>query len=95
MREKVIEEYLRDKIKALKGKAYKFVSPGNAGVPDRLILLPGGKVIFVELKAPGKTSTPLQISQQKRIAGLGFTVYKDIDSKEKVNDIIKSFEGNA
>lgn len=88
MREKAIEEYLRDQIKAMGGKAYKFVSPGNAGVPDRLILLPGGKVVFVETKAPGKKSTSLQLSHQKRIRALGFEVYADIDSKEMVDGII-------
>jgi len=54
MRERDIEAYLRDQIKRLGGIAYKFVSPGNAGVPDRLVLLPGAGVVFVELKAPGK-----------------------------------------
>lgn len=74
MTEKQIETYLRDKVKALGGRAYKFVSPGNAGVPDRIVLLPGGRVIFVELKAPGRESTVLQIRQQERIADLGFEV---------------------
>ena len=88
MKEKDIEEYLRDQIKAIGGRAYKFVSPGNAGVPDRLILLTSGKVVFVETKAPGKKSTPLQAAQQKKIRALGFEVYADIDSKDKVDSII-------
>lgn len=54
MRESTIEAYLRDRVKELGGKAYKFVSPGNDGVPDRLVCLPGGRAVFVELKAPGK-----------------------------------------
>lgn len=88
MRESEIESYLRDRVRAVGGKAYKFVSPGNAGVPDRLVLLPGGRVVFAELKAPGKTSTPLQAAQQRKIAGLGFRVYV-IDSKQKVDDLIR------
>lgn len=88
MREKTVEEYLRDEIKKLGGKAYKFVSPGNAGVPDRLVLLPGGKIAFVELKAPGKKPTNLQLAQQRRIRGLGFQVYV-VDSKIEVNEFIK------
>ena len=93
MRERDIEAYLRDQIKRLGGIAYKFVSPGNAGVPDRLVLLPAGRVAFVELKAPGKQPTPLQLRQQKRIAGLGFKVLV-IDSKEQVDEFIKEMLGN-
>lgn len=88
MRERGIEAYLRDQIKRLGGIAYKFVSPGNAGVPDRLVLLPAGRVAFVELKAPGKQPTPLQQRQQQRIRDLGFTVLV-IDSKAGVDDFIK------
>ncbi|WHH58465.1 VRR-NUC domain-containing protein [Petroclostridium sp. X23] len=92
MREKVIEEYLRDRIKAIGGRAYKFVSPGNVGVPDRLILLPGGKVVFAELKAPGKKPTPNQTNQIKRILNLGFDVHI-IDSKYGVDKLIEVCRG--
>lgn len=87
MAEKDIEQYLRKKIKAAGGIAYKFTSPGNAGVPDRLVLLPGSWCVFVELKAPGKKPTTLQERQQERIRQLGFYV-KVIDSKEKVDEFI-------
>lgn len=90
MNEKNIEEYLRDKVKAIGGKAYKFVSPGNAGVPDRLVCLPGGRVVFVELKAPGKKPTTLQALQQRKISSLGFEVL-NIDSKVGVDDFISQF----
>lgn len=89
MNEKVIEAYLRDKVKAKGGKAYKFVSPGNDGVPDRLVCLPGGRIAFVELKAPGKTSTPLQQRRQRELRELGFTVYADIDSTAAVDEILR------
>ena len=88
MRERDIEAYLRDQVKAIGGIAYKFVSPGSAGVPDRLVLLPGGRAVFVELKAPGRQPTPLQLRQQRRIQDLGFTVLV-IDSKEEVDEFIK------
>ncbi|MDP4146945.1 MAG: VRR-NUC domain-containing protein [Bacillota bacterium] len=88
MRENIIEEYLRNKVKAIGGKAYKFVSPGNSGVPDRLVLLPGGRSIFVELKAPNNTPTAKQLLQHKKLRALGFTVLV-IDSKEKVDEFIK------
>ena len=91
MRENIIEEYLRDRVRSVGGRAYKFVSPGNSGVPDRLVLLPGGRCIFVELKAPGKEPTPIQLLQQKKLRDLGFIVLV-IDSKTKVDEFIKSCE---
>lgn len=87
--EKVTEAYLRDEIKKLGGKAYKFVSPGETGVPDRLCILPGGKVFFVETKSEGKESTPKQKQQQKRMRDLGCRVYSDVDTKAKVREVIK------
>lgn len=86
--EKDTEQYLRDEVKKALGRAYKFTSPGNAGVPDRIVLLPGGRIVFVELKAKGKKSTPLQLAQQKRIAGLGFEVIV-IDSKQGVDSLFE------
>lgn len=88
IRERDIEKYLRDEIKKIGAKAYKFISPGNDGVPDRLLLLPIGVAIFVELKAPGKTSTELQSKRQKEIEDFGFKVFRDIDSFEKVDIVI-------
>lgn len=82
--EKNIEQYLVKRVKELGGKAYKFVSPGNAGVPDRLVCLPGGRIIFVELKAPGKKPTALQIVKHRELQRLGFKVLV-IDSKELVD----------
>lgn len=87
MRERDIENHLRNQIKKLGGIAYKFESPGNAGVPDRLVLLPGGRIHFVELKAPGKKPTPLQLSQHRKIKKVGFEVHI-LDSKETVDDFI-------
>ncbi len=87
MTEKDIEKYLRDEVKKAGGRAYKFVSPGNAGVPDRLALFPGGRVVFVELKVPGKKSTVLQQAQQRQIAKLGFPVFV-VDSKAGVDELI-------
>lgn len=93
MREKDIEKYLRLQVRAVGGRAYKFVSPGNAGVPDRLVLFPGGKTVFVELKAPGKKPTPLQNTQANKIRSLDFTVLV-IDSKQGVNDFIRKYAGH-
>lgn len=90
MRERDIENYLRTQVKKAGGIAYKFESPGNAGVPDRLVLLPGGRVIFIELKAPGKKPTALQLNQQRKISKLGSTVLV-IDSKQKVDEFIARY----
>lgn len=87
MREKEIEKYLREEIKKLGGIAYKFTSPGNSGVPDRLVLLPWSVMAFVELKAPGGKTTAIQDRQISRIQKLDFDVYV-IDSKEKVDDFV-------
>lgn len=88
--EKDTEAYLRDEIKRLGGKAYKFVSPGQTGVPDRICVLPGGRVFFVEVKSEGKKSTDKQRQQQERLRALGCIVYADIDTKAKVREVISN-----
>ena len=88
--EKDTEAYLRGEIKKLGGKAYKFVSPGQTGVPDRICILPGGRVFFVETKSEGKKSTPKQRQQQKRMRDLGCCVYADVDTKAKVREVISN-----
>ena len=92
--EKNIEMYLRDRIKKVGGIAFKFISPGNDGVPDRLLCLPTGQVIFVELKAPGKTTRPLQDLQISRLRNLNFKVFI-IDSKEKVDELLEMIHEKA
>lgn len=89
MDEKTIETFLRDKVKAVGGEAYKFVSPGHIGVPDRLVVFPGGRIAFVELKAPGKKPRPNQIAQIERLRRLGADV-EVIDSKEGCLEFIKN-----
>ena len=91
MREKNVEIYLREQVKKIKGIAFKFVSPGNAGVPDRIVLLPWGVCVFVELKAPGKKTTALQDRQIERIQKLGFRV-EILDSTDRVDEFIKSLK---
>lgn len=88
MLESEIEKKFRDEIKKLGGKAYKFVSPGNAGVPDRLVILPGNKIGFAELKRPGEKPRPLQKAQIRKIQSLGVFVMV-VDSEEKIKEFIK------
>jgi len=86
MRELQIEKKLKNKIEAIGGKCMKFVSPGMSGVPDRICLFPGGRVIFIETKAPGGRLRPLQRKRHQELRKLGFKVLV-IDSEEKINEI--------
>lgn len=88
MREKKIEEKLRDEVKKLGGVAMKFVSPGRRGVYDRLIIIPGGKIWFVEVKQPGKDLSPLQKVFRQMLINLQAN-NRVIDSMEKVSEFIK------
>ena len=85
--ENKIEKYFRDEIEKINGKALKFYSPGNNGVPDRIVLL-NGKCYFVELKKPGEVPNKLQKAVHRRFKKLGFEVYI-IDNVEKVGEFIK------
>lgn len=69
MLESALENALRQYARACGGRAYKFVSPGCPGVPDRICIFPGGRVIFVELKRPGHENG-LSVQQQKTIGYL-------------------------
>ncbi|SCK04334.1 VRR-NUC domain [uncultured Clostridium sp.] len=88
MEEQKIERRLKKEIELIGGKALKFVSPGVSGVPDRIVLLPGGKVVFIELKAPGKKLRPIQELRKKEFNKLGFDI-RVIDSIEKISELIK------
>ena len=75
MREKTVEQKLVKAVRDYGGLALKFVSPGMAGVPDRLLLFKGGKAAFCEVKAPGEKLRPLQEHRKKQLQDLGFRVY--------------------
>lgn len=81
MRESTIEKALVERVKALGGMCEKFTSPSRRGVPDRLVTLPGGILVFVELKAPGKALSVLQERDHARRRALGCSVFV-IDSLE-------------
>ena len=87
MREKTIEKKLADVVKARGGRAPKFTSPGTDGMPDRLVLLPEGKVGFVEVKAPGKAPRPLQEARHRLLRQLGFRVYV-LDDESQIGGIL-------
>lgn len=83
MRESTLERILVREVERIGGKAPKWVSPGNRGVPDRIVILPDGRTVYVEMKAPGKSLGLLQEKWAKTLRGLGHKVYK-IDSREEI-----------
>lgn len=91
MQEKTIEAKLVKAVKSMGGLAPKFVSPGLDGVPDRLVLLPKGKIAFIELKAPGKKPRPLQVRRKSQLEALGFLVYC-IDGPEQIGGILSEIQ---
>ena len=91
MNEKIIERKLRETVKKLGGICPKFVSPGLDGVPDRLVLLPMGRIAFVELKAPGKKMRPIQLRRKKQLESLGFLVYC-IDNIEQIGGVVDAIQ---
>ena len=90
MIEKDIERTLRNGIHEIipKAKCLKFVSPGFTGVPDRIILLPGGLVVFAETKRPKDSERQRQLFVQTHLRRLGFTVFSTVDTPEKVQAVI-------
>ena len=87
MLEKQIEKKLVDAIRQLGGMCPKFVSPGMDGMPDRLILMPGGHMAFAELKAPGKKPRPLQLHRHEQLRALGFQVFV-VDALEQIEEVL-------
>lgn len=92
MLEKHIEQGLVTEVKKMGGMALKFVSPGFDGVPDRLILLPKGKLAFIELKAPGKRLRPLQEKRRRQLESLGFLVFC-VDDIKQIKPILNEIIG--
>ena len=91
MREKSIEQKLVKAVKATGGICPKLVCPGFDGMPDRLVLLPCGRLGFVEVKAPGKKPRPLQTARHETLTRLGFKVYV-LDSQEQIGGILDGIQ---
>ena len=89
MEEKQIERRLVRMTSQMGGMALKFVSPGCDGVPDRLVLLPEGKVGFVEVKAPGKKPRMLQVKRHEKLRELGFQVFV-LDATEDIPGLLET-----
>lgn len=91
MREKEVEQSLRKAVLQRDGLCLKFISPSWSGAPDRLVLLPKGKMGFVETKAPGKKLRPLQQARMRNLRKLGFTVVC-LDEKDKIDEVLDKIE---
>ena len=90
-KEKSIEQKLVRAVKGRGGICPKLVSPGFDGMPDRLVLLPGGKIGFVEVKAPGEKPRPLQTARHQLLMRLSFKVYV-LDSPEQIGGILDGIQ---
>ncbi len=87
MREKTVEAKLVKAVKEEGGICPKWVALGFDGMPDRIVLLPNGKMAFVEVKAPGKKARPLQEARHVMLRSLGYRVYV-LDQPEQIGGII-------
>ena len=88
MKEKTIEKKLVKTAKDMGGVALKFMSPGFDGMPDRIVLLPGGRMGFIEVKVPGKAPRPLQEARHRMLRMLGYRVYV-LDRAEQIIQILE------
>ena len=95
MYEKTLENYVCGKVKALKGRAFKWVCPGARGVPDRIFVFPGGKIVFAEFKQPEIKDglSPKQNKMFRVLESLGCTVRR-IGSKEDFQRLIEELFPN-
>ena len=91
MREKEIEKKLIQAVKQAGGICPKLVSPGFDGMPDRMVLLPNGKIGFVEVKATGEKPRPLQFSRHRLLRQLGFLVYV-LDDAEQIGGMLDEIQ---
>lgn len=94
MREREIEQKLVRAVRAVGGIAPKFTSPGFDGMPDRLVLLPMGKIGFVEVKRHGEKLHPLQEARHEMLQRLGFQVHV-LDDTKQIEQIIRKIGGDA
>lgn len=86
IRENLIERYLVKRVRELGGMAVKQIWQGRRGAPDRLVILPGGRMVFVECKAPGQKAKDHQLREHDRLRKLGVMVVV-VDSKDGVDEV--------
>lgn len=89
--EKRTERYLATEVKKRKGYCIKLLTNYFTGLPDRLVLLPMGYIIFIETKSQGDKPRPIQLLVHNKLKQIGFNVYV-ADTKEKVNSILNNYD---
>lgn len=89
-RESFIEKKLVQEVKKRGGLCEKWIS-GTSGWPDRIVILPAGKIGFVEVKAPGKEPRPLQVHRHKQLSALGYKVYV-LDQESQIGGILDGIQ---
>ena len=94
MREKQIESKLVAAVRRAGGICPKLISPGMDGMPDRMVLLPGHLIGFVEVKSPGKKPRILQVHRHNALRRLGFPVFV-LDDPEDIPTIIEEIRGGG
>ena len=87
MNEKLLEKKLVKGIKERKGFCLKFIPTYANGFPDRIIIMPGNRVYFVELKTTGKHLGPLQVVWCERLLRMG-CVWFLIDDEDKLKSFL-------
>lgn len=93
MLEREVEKKLVDGVRRMGGRAYKFVSPGNDGVPDRIVVLPDTAPMFVELKTESGKLSSLQKVQITRLEKLGQNVRVPYGAKDVENFLEEMWNG--
>lgn len=91
--EQKIEQKLVQMVRKAGGQCYKFTSPGTAGMPDRCVILPGGRIAFVEIKAPGQKPRPLQQRRHQQLQALGVMVHT-LDNPNHIQDLIHEIQAS-
>jgi Holliday junction resolvase len=94
MRERDVERRLVKAVKDAGGWAVKLACPGTDGMPDRMVLMGGGRIAFVEVKAPGEKPRPLQLRRHEQLRALGFKVYV-IDGTEQIASVVAEVSGEG
>lgn len=87
--EKAIEAYLVKRVKELGGVCLKYSNPNLVGYPDRVVLLPNGVTVWIELKSKGRDTTKIQKARIAQLESLGHTVAV-VDSREGVDAVLKA-----
>lgn len=92
--EKKTEDYLNAQVKKRKGLSIKLLSMYMLGLPDRMVLLPKGYIVFIETKSEGEKPRRIQSAMHDKIRQLGFTV-EVADTKERIDEILATYDSYA